>query len=270
MRQLAKRILPSSIIRVIRELRRSVRRKPRLAFLEDSGGNLLQCRIAYNKYGRYYVPLSSDHRPAAQTILAGEVWEPSTIDFLTSNCKTGDIVHAGTYFGDFLPALSHSCGVGAKVWAFEPNPENYRCALGTVAINGLENVELHNAGVGARRGSLAMVVSDGSGKSLGGLSRVVGKSDERNGEGFVNVDIVTIDEMISSERTVSIIQLDVEGFEKEALTGALMTIRRCKPIIVLEQLPEESWFSKNIMSLGYQIVGVAGEKSHNNTILRAA
>ena len=47
------------------------------------------------------MPLSSQHRPAVQKILAGEVWEPSTIDFLTSNCKDGDIVHAGTLLAIF-------------------------------------------------------------------------------------------------------------------------------------------------------------------------
>jgi FkbM family methyltransferase len=270
MRQLIKRILPNSIVHVIRRLRRSTHwDRPRLAILGDHAGSVLECRIAYNKYGGYCVPLSSQHRPAAQAILAGRVWEANTIDFLTSHCKDGDIVHAGTYFGDFLPALSHSCGVGAKVWAFEPNPENYRCALITVAINGLQNVELQNAGVGARRGSLPMVVLDNCSRSLGGISRIVERSDERNEKGLVNIDIVTIDEIVPSERRVSIIQFDVEGFEKEALTGALMTVRRCKPIIVLERLPEESWFSKNIIALGYRIDGVAGEESHKNTILSA-
>jgi FkbM family methyltransferase len=99
-----------------------------------------------------------------------------------------------------------------------------------LSINGLQNVELQNAGVGARRGSLPMVVLDNCGRSLGGISQIVERSDERNEKGLVNVDIVTIDEVVPSERTVSIIQLDVEGFEKEALTGALMTVRRCKPI----------------------------------------
>lgn len=77
------------------------------------------------------------------------------------------------------------------------------------------------------------------------------------------MDIVTLDEIIPRERMVSNIQLDVEGFEKQALTGALMTVNRCKPIIVLEQLPEESWFSKNIISLGYQIVAGELPQKHN-------
>jgi FkbM family methyltransferase len=229
---------------------------------QGNSDSVLQCCIAYNKYGGYCVPLSSRHRPAAKKILAGEVWEPGTIEFLMSHCEDGDIVHAGTFFGDFLPALSQSVALGAKVWAFEPNPENYRCALITTYINGLQNImELMNAGLGERQGSLSMLTADADGRSLGGSSRIVEKSCE---ESSIIVQIVTVDEIVPSDRKVSIIQLDIEGFEKPALSGALTTIRRCRPIIILETLPEESWLSENILQLGYRIVGTL----HGNTVLR--
>jgi hypothetical protein len=77
--------------------------------------SVLQCYIAYNQYGGYCVPQSSHHRPAAQRILSGTLWEPKTIAFMMTYCGTGDIVHAGTYFGDIVPALSQACAPGAKV-----------------------------------------------------------------------------------------------------------------------------------------------------------
>ena len=224
----------------------------------------LKCCIAYNTYGGYCVPLSSRHRPAAQKILAGEIWEPETIDFLRLHCEEGDVVHAGAFFGDFLPALSRSCALEAKVWAFEPNPENYRCALITAHINGLDNIELMNAGLGERQAFLPMVTVGANGRSLGGGSRIAETSCSSRQEGSINVKMVTIDEIVPCDRKVSIIQLDVERFEKPALTGALMTIQRSKPIIILETWPEEPWLSKNILPLGYRIAG----NVHGNTILR--
>jgi FkbM family methyltransferase len=226
-------------------------------------GSVLQCSIAYNKYGGYCVPLSSSHRPAAKKVLSGDIWEPKTIEFLTSRCGAGDIVHAGTFFGDFLPALSKALAQGSRVWAFEPNPENYRCAFMTTYINGLQNVELINAGLGECRGSLRMIVSDTDGISLGGASRIVREADEDRIEGSITVEVVTVDEVIPSDRKISIIQLDVEGFEKPALAGALKSIRRCKPILILESLPDEDWLSTNLLQLGYSIAG----KAHDNTIL---
>ncbi len=225
--------------------------------------SVLQCCIAYNKYGGYCVPLSANHRPAAERILSGGIWEPKIIEFIMSRCGDGDIVHAGTFFGDFLPALSQSSAQGSRIWAFEPNPENYRCAFITTYINGLQNVELINAGLGERQGFLQMVTSDTDGTSLGGASRMVRETDGSSTEGSITVEVVTVDEVIPSERKISIIQLDVEGFEKPALAGALKSIRRCKPILILESLPDEDWLETNILQLGYRVAG----KAHEDTIL---
>jgi FkbM family methyltransferase len=265
MKQLAKKYLPKLMTRFAQTLRAksTYRASPSIMNFQDHSDAVLQCCIAYNKYGGYCVPLSSRHRPAAKKILAGDIWEPVTIEFLMSHCGSSDIVHAGTFFGDFLPALSQSLAPGATVWAFEPQPENYRCALITTYINGLENViELRNAGLGERQGSLSMMTADPDGRSLGGSSRIVKQCGD---ESSISVQIVTIDDIVPSDRNVSIIQLDVEGFEQPALSGALMTIRRCRPILVLETLPEERWLSENILQLGYRIDGTI----HDNTVLRA-
>ena len=224
--------------------------------------SILQCCIAYNKYGGFCLPLSSIYRPASQKILRGEVWEPDTIKFMMEHAGKGDIIHAGTYFGDFIPALSRSLNSDAKLWAFEPNPENYRCASITVAINNLRNVVIHNAGLGESAGQLQMMIVDEKGQSLGGASRF---SDGQNiGERkYISVDVKTIDDVIPENRTISIIQLDVEGFERQALSGSLNTIKREKPILILENLPDEQWLSENILNMGYRVI----DKLHDNTYL---
>jgi FkbM family methyltransferase len=257
------RVLPGPVRTFFRKIdmrfkdRRGLRSLTRY---QGKGGLGFQYCIAYNQRGGYCVPLSSSNRPAAQAILAGDVWEPNTIDFLTSHAGIGDIIHAGTYYGDFLPALAHSCVQGAKVWAFEPNPQNYQCALITIKLNEIGNIELFNAGLGEHRGCKSMVTSDNNGRSLGGMSRIVGDAERGN----VTVDVVTIDETVPTDRHVSVIQLDVEKFERPALAGAIRTIRRCRPVLVLETVPEEAWLNEHLYPLGYRI----GEQVHDNTILR--
>lgn len=155
-----------------------------------------------------------------------------------------------------MPALSKGCTSDSKIWAFEPNPENYRCAKITLEINSIENVVLTNAGLGAKEESLLIKTADEDGQSLGGASQIIAKENNNITGVAETVQIVTVDDLISLDRDVSIIQLDVEGHEKEALTGALKTIQRCLPIIILEVLPnstllESKWFSENILSLGY-------------------
>ncbi|MHA2405825.1 MAG: hypothetical protein ACXACH_03630, partial [Candidatus Hermodarchaeia archaeon] len=98
----------------------------------------------------------------------GCVSEPKTIEFINSNCGRGDIIHAGTYFGDFLPGISRGCEEGAIVWAFEPNLENYKCAMLTAQINGLNNVKISNFGLGKLRRNGILTIKDQSGQALGG------------------------------------------------------------------------------------------------------
>ena len=147
------------------------------------------------------------------------------------------------------------------MWAFEPNPENYLCASITRQINRLDNVELRNAGLGEQRGIARMIVSDKDGGALGGASHIV--AGDNQGKGLQDVDIVSIDEMVPSDRPISIIQLDVEYYEQQALAGALLTIRRWSPILVLENLPDEGWLARNILQLGYRVWG----KVIYNTVL---
>ena len=220
----------------------------------------LKCIVAYNEYGGYCVPIASQHRIAARAILSNHVYEPKTIAFLTSNWSTGDIVHAGTYFGDFLPAISAACPANSTIWAFEPNVENFRCAQITMLINGINNVVLTHAGLGARRADSAIQVSGPNGRALGGASRIIDEADAEPGRHTQQVEILTIDEAIPEDRNISIIQLDVEGFEERALSGGMRTIERCKPLLVLEVLQgrdfiDSEWFVENILGRGYAEVG---------------
>lgn len=219
----------------------------------SSDDSVLRCAVSYNKYGGYCVPLSSRHSPAANRVLSGYVHEPKTIDFILSNCGDGDVIHAGTYFGDFLPALSKGVSPSAKIWAFEPNKEHFRCAKITLEINDIVNTNLINAGLGAKKGELFVQTADLNGRALGGSSKITLTESNLT----ETVHVVAIDDIVGQERSISVIHLDVEGYEKEALTGALRTIERCSPILILEVLPgsnliESNWFSEYVLELGYR------------------
>ena len=109
--------------------RGSVSAAPRHGVHDQAGPSSTSTFLeASNEHGRYCVPGSSQGRPVAQAILRSEVWEAETLELLCAADPDGDIVRAGTFFGDFLPALSRSRASGALVWAFEPSAENHECA----------------------------------------------------------------------------------------------------------------------------------------------
>ena len=221
--------------------------------------------IASNEHGTYCVPASSKSRPAAAAVLAGKVWERKTISFMADNCAGGDIVHAGAYFGDFIPGLSKALRDQAHLWAFEPSSENYACAKKTLELNAIANATLTHGALGARAGIKLLRTGAPSYPAMGGASRVV-KSEK---PGFTHEDtrVVALDDVVPENRLVTIVQLDVEGFEKQALSGALQTIKRCMPILILETLPRDpDWFEREILSLGYREIA----KIHANKVFSTA
>ncbi len=224
------------------------------------------CLVASNEHGVYCIPRSSQHRPVAQAILQARVWEAETLDLVRGADSDADIVHAGTFFGDFIPALARSRANGAIVWAFEPGHENHRCTQITAMLNEIENVRLTHAGLDARSGRALLATSDREGVPLGGASRVI--TDPARARWWANeeVELVAVDEVLGSERRVAVIQLDVEGHEQEALAGAMHTIERCRPLIVLETLPEASWIEQNLTPLGYRLDGSV----NRNAVLRCS
>jgi hypothetical protein len=71
--------------------------------------------------------------------------------------------------------------------------------------------------------------------------------------GFVTeeIHVLSLDSAIPPDRPVSVLHLDVEGYEQNALTGGMQTIARWKPVLILESVPEASWIEENIAPLGY-------------------
>jgi FkbM family methyltransferase len=196
-------------------------------------------------------------------ILTSRVWEPDTLDLLSRVDPDGDVVHAGTFFGDFIPALASSRSPGALLWAFEPNRENYECACVTVTLNGLENVILNHAGLHGESATGRLATSDPKGRPLGGGSHLIETPEDADGANNEEVNLLAIDDVVPNDRRVSLIQLDVEGHELQALAGAMATIERCRPLIVVETPPHD-WIAQRLVPLGYRVA----ETVDANTVLR--
>lgn len=226
------------------------------------------CILASNEHGVYCVPralaLRRPPRPVLAALIRARVWEPDTLDLLRSADPDGDIVHAGTFVGDFLPALARSRRSGARVWGFEPNTATYLCARVTTLLNGLRNVELTHAGLAGASGTALLAISDRDGLALGGGSRLVADLSRARWTETEQIVLIAIDEVISADRHVAAIHLSVQRHEREALTGAMRTIERCRPLIVLASRPSAKWIAANLSPLGYRAQGSVDA----NTILR--
>ena len=187
---------------------------------------MLPGNIFQNKYGSFKLP--PDHvRPVTECIRAGKVHQDQVIEFCVKQLqqRRGAVVSAGSYIGDFLPAFSRACQ--SKVYAFEPVLENYSYAKENIKLNDLQNVILQNAGLSDHFGSVSIKTTENDIK-LGGASSIQEFGNE-------TAILVKLDDVLDPFERIALIQLDVEGHEKEALAGASRTLSRWQPVIVVEE-----------------------------------
>ncbi len=193
--------------------------------------------IAKNAYGLYSIPKEVEYTYTAQLILEGGVHEDTTIEYLKS--IGGNIIHSGSGFGDFLPALK-DCD---KVFTFEPNPLMYQSSLETISLNNLQNIEIHPYAIGDHDGIAILKHIDEKGLEMGPRSEM---SDDG-----IKVKITKLDSIIPKDVKISLIHLDLEGYEFDALKGAKEIIERDKPIIVLEIDTRAVVYNDFMLSLNY-------------------
>jgi FkbM family methyltransferase len=175
----------------------------------------------------YFIPRYAEHRAACQAILADAYYEPQTHQLIKKLFEhvPGNLIHAGTFYGDMLPSFSDSVGTNGKIYAFEPVLENYVLAKQCIEGNNIENVILQNSGLSDKFDVAKIRRINSNGIHDGGASTISEDGDQI-------ISLSTIDSLGLTQLTC--LQLDIEGHELSALKGALKTISRCQPLILIE------------------------------------
>ncbi|HBS50855.1 MAG TPA: hypothetical protein DEA05_12595 [Rhodobacteraceae bacterium] len=189
--------------------------------------------ILVNEYGFYCLPKKFGKRQIARVLKHGGVYEPATLAFLRRQAGGGDVVSGGAFIGDFFPALCEAMDSDAILHSFEPNPVGFLAAQATIALNGLRAVALHPVAVGEKTERQVLQVVDQDGASLAASGKIVPGMPRTDTRG-IEVDVVTLDSLVSANRPVSILHLDVEGFEAQALRGAPHLLNERQPLVLLE------------------------------------
>ncbi|QNA44986.1 FkbM family methyltransferase [Lacibacter sediminis] len=155
-------------------------------------------------------------------------YELETLGFLRTHYKQFDhIIDIGSNIGNHM---LYYCNYLApkKVYCFEPNVFNRNQLEHNVSLNHLNKVvTVYPFALGAASGK--GVQTD---FSLGntGMNRIDRLSDADNDADAV--DIRSLDSFSIAQ--ANFMKIDVEGFEVEVLKGAGETIKRCKPVVMIE------------------------------------
>lgn len=166
--------------------------------------------------------------------------------------------HVGIATIDFASQFS-------EVTAFEPIQETYECLKKNVEERKLWNVSLYNSGISHEDGLMVgFIVHEGN---TGYTEPVIVDVPF----GPILKPTMTLDTVLNGAKP-DLIKVDVEGFEPLVVKGALKTINKCKPVIILEQ--KGIGFSKadphaavrTLIEAGYKVVG---QESHDVVLAHA-
>lgn len=118
--------------------------------------------------------------------------------------------------------------------AFEPHPECVDRIRRQLELNSLQHVRLHAAALGETAGHADLHFKP----DHAGYSTLANIDDQQRGTRSVRVDVLRGDDVLRQDpRPVSVIKIDVEGFEPPALRGLSETLTRDRPAVITEINP---------------------------------
>ncbi len=129
----------------------------------------------------------------------------------------------GANVGFFSLKAATACRDG-RVYAFEPNPDNFRRLEWNLVQNATTNVVAMQKAAGSMPGPACFIPTASS--TTGHLEFSAASS-----EGF-SVEVTTLTEVVEQERieTLNLLKLDVEGAEAEVLRGAARILERVERV----------------------------------------
>lgn len=139
--------------------------------------------------------------------------------------RGGTFLDVGSCIGNHTLFFAVACKAELVV-SFEPVPELLAHQRETVALNGLEHVELVQAAAGEREGTVRF--RRPAARNLG-MGRVTGA-------GRLEVRVTSVDATLARREIppVRLMKLDVEGYNVPALRGARETLARHRPDVFVE------------------------------------
>ncbi|MNK33139.1 Methyltransferase domain protein [compost metagenome] len=171
------------------------------------------------------------------------------------NSNPVSIIDVGANIGEVSLGLAYRYP-NASVYGFEPHPVTFQKLKNNHSLNQMKNVQLLNLGLGSKKSEVHFEE-----RAIGnpGMNRVTADP----GKSAHQIQITTLDSFIAENQVpeVSVIKIDVEGYEHEVLKGAVDLLTHTKPVLfielddsnLMEQGSNATDFIQFIYSFGYVI-----------------
>jgi len=206
--------------------------------LREMGWALLKDKQEFELGGKkVWLDTSGKSELRRRMISGGEFYEQGLLDFAKSLNLGKAIVDVGanigghtTYFGMFCPYT--------KIYSFEPTAEARRMLERNISLNNVKNVEVFPYAVGEKEGTCDIEHD----------SFDTARNKVKEGS---SVRMVALDDIV--KEPISLIKIDVEGYELSVLKGAKKILEQ-HPYLIVEASTEERKKAADeyLATFGYQ------------------
>ena len=180
-------------------------------------GRVKENKIFLGSLGGFELYFLEDKHPFESEVLKGQI-------------KKGDVVlDIGAYVGYYTMLASKIVGDEGKIFAFEPDPENFKNLEINIKKNNCHNVELVKAAVCDKTGSMKLYLnkSDRSENTLYGS----------NIEDSITVKTIKPDDYFKNrDNRVNFIKIDIEGAERRAFEGMEFILEKNRQIKIFTEI----------------------------------
>lgn len=153
------------------------------------------------------------------TIKSGNSYEGNMGIIIDELTIPGSIaIDMGAHIGVHTLVMSEKVGVQGAVYSFEPNRKLYLEQVYNLNLNGCKNVV-----------PICKAIGDFPRRAFYKWGRI--DDLDPTGEGY-NVDVVALDNY--GLANISLIKIDIENYEYQAIWGARQSILKSKPVIIFE------------------------------------
>lgn len=162
----------------------------------------------------------------------GGVYEKYIFDYIKANIEVEGttIIDIGANFGFHSLEFADLVGDSGRVEAFEPQRLVYYQLCGNIMLNGYDNIHAHNLALGSETGKVLIETPQYYNDSTINIGNA--HVNAYTQAGSHEVDLIKLDDLNFNK--VSVIKIDVQGFEPFVLDGAVNTIAKHKPHIFIE------------------------------------
>lgn len=175
-------------------------------------------------------------------------WEPVVQMAVRDHVRPGDIAFdVGSNAGAFAMQMSRQAGPRGVICAFEASPRIIGRTQHNLVQAGCSNVTLYHRAIWHRSGDFVHIEA---GSHLN--DRVA------EGAGGVPVPTLALDDFIAATGlSPSFVKMDIEGAELDALRGCPKLLAEGRPVMALEQAPDDMRCHALLVAAGYVAVDLS-------------